>query len=175
MVRKNEIVVSPSIYYYGAFKAATAATTTKTKAKTSLGKWWLFCDYYFFLAFLLLTEHAARTGRSADEVHITNERCAVVFSRCRLNLNFGIFTSSFGRLRQRIVLKYVPHVQHDYWSSFNQSNHWFMAFISHCNCRRTCSSNNSLQLHLPLESEDNFPAFESNGKVGRLSMRGKLI
>ena len=79
MVRKNEIVVSPSIYYYGAFKAATAATTTKTKTKTSLGKWWLFCDYYFFLAFLFLTEHAARTGRSADEVNITNERCAVVF------------------------------------------------------------------------------------------------
>ena len=34
---------------------------------------------------------------------------------------------SFGRLRQRIVLKCVPHVQHDYFSSFNQSDHCFLA------------------------------------------------
>ena len=34
---------------------------------------------------------------------------------------------SFGRLRQRIVLKCVPHVQHDYFSSFNQSDHCFSA------------------------------------------------
>ena len=33
---------------------------------------------------------------------------------------------SFGRLRQRI-LKCVPHVQHDYSSSFNQSDHCFLA------------------------------------------------
>ena len=30
------------------------------------------------------------------------------------------FTSSFGRLRQKIAPKSVPHVQHDYFSSFNQ-------------------------------------------------------
>ena len=34
---------------------------------------------------------------------------------------------SFGRLRQRILLKCVPHVQHDYFSSFNQSEHCFLA------------------------------------------------
>ena len=34
---------------------------------------------------------------------------------------------SFGRLRQRIVLKFVPHVQHDYLCSFNQSDHCFLA------------------------------------------------
>ena len=34
---------------------------------------------------------------------------------------------SFGRLRQRIGLKCVPHVQHDYFSSFNQSEHCFLA------------------------------------------------
>ena len=28
---------------------------------------------------------------------------------------------SLGRLRQKIGLKSVPHVQHDYFSSFNQS------------------------------------------------------
>ena len=30
-------------------------------------------------------------------------------------------------VRQRIVLKCVPHVQHDYFSSFNQSDHRFLA------------------------------------------------
>ena len=32
----------------------------------------------------------------------------------------------FGRLRQN-VLKCVPHAQHDYFSSFNQSDHYFLA------------------------------------------------
>ena len=41
-------------------------------------------------------------------------------------LNFGNFTWSFGRLLQRIVLKCVQHVQHDYFSSFNQSKHCFL-------------------------------------------------
>ena len=33
----------------------------------------------------------------------------------------------FGRLRQNIARKSVPHVQHDHFSSSNQSNHWFVA------------------------------------------------
>ena len=33
---------------------------------------------------------------------------------------------SIGRLRRRILLRYVPHVQHDYVSSFNQSDHCFL-------------------------------------------------
>ena len=37
-----------------------------------------------------------------------------------------MFKLSFGWLRQRIVLKCVPHVQHDYFSSFNQSDHCFL-------------------------------------------------
>ena len=47
--------------------------------------------------------------------------------RCRQNLKYENFTSSFGRLRQNIATKSVPHGQHDYFSSFNQSNHWFVA------------------------------------------------
>ena len=31
------------------------------------------------------------------------------------------FTSLFGRLRKKIALESVLHVQHDYFSSFNQS------------------------------------------------------
>ena len=46
---------------------------------------------------------------------------------CRQNLKFGNFTLSSDRPRQRIVLKCVPHVQHDYFSSFNQSDHCFLA------------------------------------------------
>ena len=42
-------------------------------------------------------------------------------------VDLEIFTLSFGKLRQGIVQKGVPHVQHDYLSSFNQSNHWFVA------------------------------------------------
>ena len=44
----------------------------------------------------------------------------------RQNLKYENFPSSFGRLRQNIAPKSVLHVQHDYFSSFNQSNHWFV-------------------------------------------------
>ena len=33
------------------------------------------------------------------------------------------------RIRQRILLKCVSHVQHDYFSSFNQSDHCFLGII----------------------------------------------
>ena len=39
------------------------------------------------------------------------------------------FTSWFGRLHQNIAPKSVPHVQHDEISSFNESNHWFVALL----------------------------------------------
>ena len=67
------------------------------------------------------------TARCAVEVIIESERFIVVCSRCPENFKFENFTLSFGRLRQRILLKYVPHVQHDYFSSFNQSDHCFLA------------------------------------------------
>ena len=38
------------------------------------------------------------------------------------DLKFANFTLPFRRLRQRNTLKCVPHVQHDYFSSFNQSD-----------------------------------------------------
>ena len=46
-----------------------------------------------------------------------------------VHLNFGNFTLSFFRLRQRIVLKCVLHVQHDYFSSFNQSDRLFSGVV----------------------------------------------
>ena len=55
------------------------------------------------------------TSRSAVDVKIENGKFTVVCSRCLLNLKFWNFTLQFGRLPQRILLKCVPHVQHDYF------------------------------------------------------------
>ena len=88
----------------------------------------LFCDYCFTLPYFIVDRARSKwTVRSAVEVNIANERFTVVCSRCRENLKCGNFTLSFGRLRQGIVLKCVPHVQHDYFSLFNQSDHCFLA------------------------------------------------
>ena len=77
--------------------------------------------------------------------------------------NLEILTLSFGRLRQRIVLKYVPHVQHDYFSSFNQSGHCFLA--------------SSLRLPsslLKLPSDTRPPQLESSSGSARLAFgRGR--
>ena len=62
-------------------------------------------------------------GTNDFHVKAKNERFTAANFRCRQNLKYENFTSSFGRLRQNIAPKSVPHVQHDYFSSFNQSNH----------------------------------------------------
>ena len=56
-------------------------------------------------------------------VKAKKERFTAASSRCRQNLKYENLPSSFGRLRQNIAPKSVLHVQHDYFSSFNQSNH----------------------------------------------------
>ena len=56
-------------------------------------------------------------------VKVENYRFTAAGSRCRQNLKYENVTSSFGRLRQQIAPKKMPHVQHDYFSQFNQSNH----------------------------------------------------
>ena len=57
-------------------------------------------------------------------VKTENERftagARVVIRTSNLNISHR---PQFGRLRQRNVLKFVPHVQPDYFSSFNQSYH----------------------------------------------------
>ena len=59
-------------------------------------------------------------------VKAKKERITAASSQCRQNLKYEKFPSSFGRLRQNIAPKSVLHMQHDYFSSFNQSNHWFV-------------------------------------------------
>ena len=56
-----------------------------------------------------------------------SERVTAASSRCCQNHKYENFTSSFGRLRQKIAPESVPRMQHDYFSSFNQSNHLFEA------------------------------------------------
>ena len=56
-------------------------------------------------------------------VKAKSDRFTAASSRCRQNLKYENFTSPFGRLRQNIASESVPHAQHDYFFSFNQSNH----------------------------------------------------
>ena len=51
-----------------------------------------------------------------------NGRFTATGSRRRQNLKYEYFRSLFGRLHQKITAKSVPHVQHDYFSSFKQLN-----------------------------------------------------
>ena len=52
-----------------------------------------------------------------------NEKFTATGSLCRQYLKYETFALSFDRLRQKIELKSVPHVQDDYFFTFNQSNH----------------------------------------------------
>lgn len=50
-------------------------------------------------------------------------------SRCRQNLKFGSFTLSFGRLRRQILLKCVPHMQHDFFPHLAKSLFCGVVFV----------------------------------------------
>ena len=67
--------------------------------------------------------HFRKFDTNGFHVKAKNERFTAAGSRCRQNLKFENLMSSFGRLRRKIAPKSLPHVQHDYISSFNQSNH----------------------------------------------------
>ena len=62
-------------------------------------------------------------------VKAKNERFTTASSRCHQNLKYKNFMLSFSRLRQNIGPKSVPHVQHNYFSSFNQANHRFVVLL----------------------------------------------
>ena len=67
--------------------------------------------------------HVCFLGTNGFHVKAKNERFTAASFRCHQNLKYENFTSLFGRLRQNIAPKSVTQVQHDYFSSFNQSNH----------------------------------------------------
>ena len=70
--------------------------------------------------------HFRLLGTNGFHVKAKSERFTAASSRCRQNLKYENFTSSFGRLVQKIAPKSVPLVQDDYFSLFNQSNDWFV-------------------------------------------------
>ena len=67
--------------------------------------------------------HFCLLGTNGFHVKAENEKFTAAGLRCRQNLEYENFTSSFGGLREKIELKSVLHMQHDYFSSLNQSNH----------------------------------------------------
>ena len=83
----------------------------------------VFCDYSVFITLYKIGEvHFRLLGTNGFHVKAKSERFIAASSRCRHKIKYENFTSSFGRLRQNIAPKSVPHVQHDYFSSFKQSN-----------------------------------------------------
>ena len=55
--------------------------------------------------------HFRLLGTNGFHVKAKSERFSATSSRCRQNLKYENSTSSFGRLRQNIATKSVPHVQ----------------------------------------------------------------
>ena len=84
----------------------------------------VFYDYLVLITLYKIGElHFRLLGTNGFHDKANSERFTAASSRCRQNLKCENFTSSFGRLRQNIATKSVPHVQHDCFSLFNQSNH----------------------------------------------------
>ena len=70
--------------------------------------------------------HCRLLGTNGFHAKAENERFTAVGSRCSQNFKYRNFTTSFARLGQKFAAESVLHVQHDYFSSFSQSNHWFV-------------------------------------------------
>ena len=67
------------------------------------------------------------TSGNVVEFNIENERLSGGVDVVVKTLSLEISRCRLRRLCQRILIKWVPHVQHDYFSSFNQSEHCFLA------------------------------------------------
>ena len=90
----------------------------------------VFCDHSILVTLYKIGEvHFRLLGTNGFHVKAKSERFTSASWCCRRNLKYENFTSSFGRLRQNIAPNIVPHVQHDYFSSFNQSNHRVVALL----------------------------------------------
>ena len=84
----------------------------------------VFCDYSMLVRLYKIGGvHFCLLGTNGFHVKAKNERFTAASSRCRQNLKYENFTSSLGRLRENIAPNIVPHVEHDYFSPFNQSKH----------------------------------------------------
>ena len=66
--------------------------------------------------------HFRLVGTNGFRAKAKNERFTAARLRCCQKLKTENLRSSFGRLRQKCSPKSMPHVQRDYFTSFNQSN-----------------------------------------------------
>ena len=66
--------------------------------------------------------HFCLLGTNDFHVKAKNERFTAAGLRCCQNLKYENFTLLFGGQHQKIVAKSVLHVQHDYFSVFDQLN-----------------------------------------------------
>ena len=73
----------------------------------------------FITSYKIGEVHFRRLGTKG--FHDMNDLFTAAGSPCRHNFNYVNFTS-FGGLRRKTAGKSVPHVQHDYFSLFNQLN-----------------------------------------------------
>ena len=78
------------------------------------------CDYAMLITLYKMGGVHFRLLGADFHVKAKNERFTPASSRCRQNLEYENFTSSFGRLRQNVAPKSVPYVQHDYF--FHSTN-----------------------------------------------------
>ena len=86
----------------------------------------VFCDYSMLDPLCKISEVYFRLfGTNGFHVKAKNKRFTASSWCYRQNLKYENLRSSLRR--QTFAPKSVPHVQHDYFSSFNQSNHWLVA------------------------------------------------
>ena len=88
----------------------------------------MFCNYSKLVMLYKIGElHFCQLGKSGFHTREKNGRNTATSSCCCQNLKTENFMLSFGRLCEKITSKRVLHMQHDYFSSFHQSNHSFVA------------------------------------------------
>ena len=96
--------------------------------KYNLALWQVFRDYSVLFTLYNTGELSCNwMGANGFKAKTENDCFIVICSRCRQNLKFGDFTLLFCGVRQRNARKFVLHVQHVYFSFFNQSYSCFVA------------------------------------------------
>ena len=76
-----------------------------------------------FMLYKASEVHFRLLGTNGFHAKAKNEKFTAESSPRSQNLKNENFMTSTGRLRQEIAPKSVPDTHHDYFSSFNQSNH----------------------------------------------------
>jgi len=86
----------------------------------------IICDYSMLITLYKIGElHFRLLGTNGFHLKAKNESCELALPSEPQIWKFHVF---FWQILQNIALKSVLHVQHDSFSSFNQSNQWFVTF-----------------------------------------------